>query len=158
MKTETSKSAEDVELEKLQAELDEVNRGTAARVEAVNESIKVAAKRIELERAKRSAANLAVIERFTKELGPRSVEWDYIEFRLGVVCFKKPPRQVFTEWSPVAASTDAKDLMQLVSPAVIHPSQIEFDKYLNDEPLKLIACSAVVARLGGSNAKDVEGK
>jgi hypothetical protein len=158
MDTETSKNPDEVELEKLQTELDAVNREKSARVEAINASTVVARKKLELEKAKRAAANLAIVEEYTKKLGVRGVEWDACEFRLGIAILKRPSRPVFTEWSPVAASTDSKDLMKLVSPSVAYPSQVEFDKYLSDEPLKLIACSAIVARLGGTSEKDLEGK
>jgi hypothetical protein len=151
-------SLEDLELQELQAKIDEARALENETLTEVAASTRVARKRLEVEAAQRSVATAKLIAEWTAKSGPRGIEWDLLETLSGPVILVKPTRKRYNEWLASGASIDPEKLSPFVTPSVKHPTLIEFDRYLTREPAKITAAASIVNRLGGANVKDAEGK
>jgi hypothetical protein len=154
----TTGKTEPTELEKLEALIQAEKAAAEATRTATAESTALDRKRLELDAAKRESEAQLVIARFTKELGPKGIKWDALDSEGGIIVFARPTRPRFDEWIKQESQTDPGVMMSFVSTCVKHPSLQAFDAIITAQPAKLLTSTAICNRLGGANAKEIEGK
>jgi hypothetical protein len=103
----------------------------------------------------RDAAELEVLdldEKFSKELGPRGIEFEIVTTSVGPVVLKRGEAVLQNRLSQ-SKVTDA-DVVEYVVPCVVHPTREKFLDMIDKRPLIASRCALALATLFGAKAND----
>lgn len=144
----------ETEIEKRLRELRELRAAVEERRKQRHEE---AATEEAVAREERALRDAKAIDEAEEKHGPLDRKIAAVDTDAGVVIVKRPNHILFKKFQDSGdASTQAFD--KLVRPCLVHPSQSEFDRMLEDQPAILGRAASAVCELAGVRVKEVMGK
>lgn len=150
----------------MSSSIEEIRAKRLALSEARAARAALAAAEAEAEAERQGLADDEAIERIEADHGTSYVHGETEPGKLRVCVVRTPFGAIVLRRSePVvwkrfiqSGKTGEKELYDLVSPSLLHPTKARFSEICDDQPMTLTTCASAVAEMAGARANEVQKK